>query len=745
MLKFMNKIFLVSVLSGSLMLMDFSMQSAFAQQASIPILDPKVQEAHDQFIKQTQQSKGQSQDTTGMRTETLKTGVKSETDIMATLSMSAVGTLASRLYKYKMTTDIMLAAAGGALFIGGEIASFASLDSALKEIESQITRDKNGNINKEQIRHLERLKQSYEEAKKTAGTKKTLQLAAAAAFAAAGVMAAMMTTAEMTALTACQTGVKAALTTLKSQAATCAAMTVGAAACLAPVKACTGAVTSYHSSIVANELSRQAITPSAPGFSSFTSSGAAAEAQLKGLSGLCTAQTSAVNATLQPTCSPLIPLEMTDASFVATPTALLAGNPLPSTLKKYFSSAKTKETIQVFSKTNNFERTLNVFIPQADAALFSAMGIMSSAAVTYVLATSATLAVELDFFMLIPKNRMYVWAGLAATTALATKATDSTIAKIQSNIDKIDVILNEMATLGERVETAQTPASNTPGSVNNYKPTSITPGQIKYSDIDLSNTAKGNLALPCYTGPDSAPCKSFQTTFKDSKGYNNLNGQSQLELGNIFKIADGVNGTSMIGKATLEGAASLAGSANALRASLDKSQKTALEKLKNSGAKDDSALLSKKFSDAMEKSVNAGLKKSNSTAEGIFAGMYGGGSTTAATADTSSSKKTEVETVKTSLQSGGGPDVINLNTGSSEAVDLGLGLGKGTEVDSNAVDLAAVNSASKSTSMDDFILKNDITKDAESSIFDLISSRYQKSGYPRLLKLKEPQTVPAKN
>ena len=156
MLKLFYKTFLISVLSGSLLLMDFSYKG---------------------FLLSTAQA------------ESVKTEKINDKDLMGTLTMTAVGVLAKRLYAYKPTTDILLAAAGGAIFLGGEVLAFVKLKDVMKGMEEQITRDKNGNVNKEQIESIERLKKSYEEAKKTANTKKMLQMAAAAAFAAAGVTA----------------------------------------------------------------------------------------------------------------------------------------------------------------------------------------------------------------------------------------------------------------------------------------------------------------------------------------------------------------------------------------------------------------------------------------------------------------------------------------------------------------------------------------------------------------------------
>ena len=105
MLKLLYKTLLISVLSGSMLLLNFSyngfsLNSAYA--------------------------------------ESVKTEKIENKNLMATLTMSVVGVLAKRLYTYKPTTDIMLAAAGGAIFIAGEVLAFFKLKKVIKGMEVQI-------------------------------------------------------------------------------------------------------------------------------------------------------------------------------------------------------------------------------------------------------------------------------------------------------------------------------------------------------------------------------------------------------------------------------------------------------------------------------------------------------------------------------------------------------------------------------------------------------------------------------
>lgn len=710
MLKFISKSIFVSVLCGSLMLMDFSSKGLMLNAA---------------------------------RAESVKTDKISDSDLMGTLTMTVVGTLATRLYTYKMTTDIMLAAAGGALFIGGEVLAYFKLKEVMKEMEVQITRDKKGNVNKEQIEALERLKKSYEEAKKTAQTKKTLQMAAAAAFAAAGVMAYTMSGVEMAQLTACTAPIPAVIAAATASAAAC---TVGG--CSAPFIACAKSATALSLAITKYELARQAMGPSAALLAAFTAENAAITLQSAAMATICSASGGpAVGAA----CGNKFTVDLFQASGGAG-LGVVHSNPF---IKKLINEESRIQKIAVIPETNKFHnfinQALNLFFPKAEAALFSAMGIASSAAIAYLMTTSATLGPTVDMFMLNPRNRAMVWGVLAGLTFAATSATDNVIKQIESNISKIDGILNSMYQMANGTEST---LANNPAKVQ----TTLKPNQrlefneTDYGEVDISKGENG--ALPCYTGNNPSKCKSLQDSVKDTESFNNLNLESQKQLSSILSTANGLNGTSKISGATLKGAASLAGSANALRSAYDKAAKKSAEDLKKAGSKFNIDEQTKKLSGMMDKNVRDAIKKANSTPAGMLATMYSGrgamgsGSSTATTANTDD--KALEAALKSPVAPGG--NVIDLGNGAAgEKSDLGLtGMDSESVKELSAEELAKINESQKAaagSTIDDYEIKNDITNDTSSSIFELISNRYQKSGYPRLFKIKEPAAapVPVKN
>ncbi len=738
MLKLLYKTLLVSVLSGSLLLLDFSYKGAMIDSAMA---------------------------------ESVKTEKITDKDLMGTLTMTVVGVLAKRMYTYKPTVDIMLAAAGGAIFLAGEVLAFIGLKDVLKGMEEQITRDKAGNVNKEQIESIERLKKTYEEAKKTANQKKMLQMAAAAAFAAAAVAAYTMAAGDLAALTTCTAGIGTGLGLSKAVAAICQgyasnpASAAKAPPCYAELAACTASITTYQQTVMSYEMGRQSVGPSVPLLTKAVATEAALGVQLNTIPVVCLTD-SKIMAIPVKACTPLVPNNIKGESsglMVVEANAAVTYKALPAIYKKMFanekefielakkgqSNAPTKSSDGMLSKITDF------LFPQAHAALFSAMGIASSLAISYILATSATIGPAIDMYMLIPQHRAIVWGILSALTFAATTSTNNVIAQIESNIKKIDEILKSMYSMADGATGTNLAANTLPPTASptqsTLKPAINTAANaVNYEAIDLSNGVNGT--LPCGTGEEGQKCKPFEEVVKDLPSYEGLNAESQLQLSSIMKTASGMSGTSNISAATLSNASKLAAQSNALKSAMDKAKAASAASLKKAGSNLNLDAESKKLSDQMEKAINDNLKKSNIDAAGMVANMSGGrfnsGSATASSNNSASeaaAKKAEAEALAAALaraKGAAGANAINLNSGTSDKMELGLtGVDNGSDGKMSASELAAYNEASKKAvgNIDEYDIKNDISKDTGANIFELISNRYQQSGYPRLFKLKEAQ------
>lgn len=730
MLKLFYKTLLVSFISGSLLLLDFSYKGSMININSV-------------------------------QAETLKTDeIKDGSNIMATLTMTAVGLLASRLYKAKMTTDIMLAAAGGAMFIAGDIMAVFKNKEVIKDLETQITRNDDGKIDQKQIETIEKLKQSYMAAKDTATTKKNLQMAAAAAFAAAGISAYMMAATETSLAATCalginagiaaSVGVKAICNTHTTSAAThmaafnacCSASggccpseqaesmreTAEAAACNKEETACTAKL-GVDSSLVTTYLStREVPSPSASALAADTSKATAIETSVS-LSPVTCSKYASTMATIEAAgqCGAMAALGNAQNSG-APPIALGSKIDLQKIL--YPNQKLQLEDPKTYITSNYFEKILNMAFPVARADLFSPLGIASALAIKFVLATSTTLSTTLDLNLLIPKRRAIAWGILSGLSFAASTATGAELEKIQSNIDRIDAILNSMYALKNGVATANNTSVSNPKVektiiINNRN---LSLNDMKNQDIDLKANG-GPGSLPCITGNNPDNCPIFSSKLNAQVDVKSMPDFVQAQIGSIAKLTDGINGKSRISASSLDQAQVLAGQQNALRNELLKQQKLLQGKLSASGSKTDLAKDSAKLEADLKAAVQKELDSNKTTARAMLASFSHGSSSAIATdanKNVSSKPKNAFNKVATT---GNVPAAISTSASlKADSADLNDDL-----KDKKSEEAKAVDGATATASMDDYALKNDITQDKDSSIFELISNRYQKS-YEKLFK-----------
>lgn len=712
MLKYFYKTFLVSILCGSLLLLDFSYKGLTVS---------TVQAAQSETVK----------------TEGIK-----DSDLMGTLTMAVVGTLAMRLYTYKMTTDVMLAAGGGAAFIAGEILAFLKLKKVMKDMETKITRDDKGNIDQKQIDTLVKLKESYEEAKKTANTKKTLQMTAAAAFAAAGVLAYTSTMAEVTGLTTCTTGITTALTALNTMKATCASLTAGTytasegARCYAEVTACETPILAFQPVLQAHEMKRQAMSPSMAALTTDTTENSTLSAQATAMGTTCTGTYGLAGAGAGPACSPLFPVEMMNSSGGAGLLMAMNNSILAPSAPKVVATPKNTLNLKKY-----FENAMNIMFPTANAELFSAMGIASSAAISFLMYTNKAIGPMIDIYMLTPKNRAIVWGVLAGLTFAATSATSNQISKIEANIQKIDAIINSMRSFQNGVAQTKTPSVQNQtidkDIANNRK---LNLNDLEKQEIDLKANGGGN--LPCVNGESADKCPAFSDQLKNQADFNTMSTDVQATMSDVGKVVDGINGTSKISASTLSAANSVSARMNALQSELARKRKEAQEKLRAAGNNFDSSKEASKLDGNIKSAVENQLKKSNMSASEMLASFGGGkgfgsgsGSGSGAVATDASKNAKDAKNAGKKGAAVAIP-VVAIPAASMPRMDdksLSDGMKNGEE-NADAAALAASAEGKAGETMDDYDLKNDINKEKDSSIFDLISNRYQKSGYPRLFK-----------
>ncbi len=664
MLKAFYKTLLVTVLSGSLLMLNFSYDKSFINFNSA-------------------------------KAETVHTSGASDEDLLATLTMVGVGVVASRLYKCKMTTDMMLAAAAGVAFLAGEVKSYQLLEKNIKDIDTQIQRDKAGRPTQAQIDLLKRLNDSYKEAMKTAEQKKSFQSMAQNAFLYAAVVAGYQYFSEMDLQAACTTG---CTTASEAAYAACTASEGVSTCCAAPAILITiqGMRTGKMSKDLAVGLSSVVSASSNTMQTSITASET-------DVATICPAAAIGVAA-----CKPLGAIELTTKGLCMTPpTANL------SFLQKALYANVNYTPIAPVHHSNFFEK---IFLQSAQADIFSGIGIASAAAVAFLMSETAGLGMQVDTYLFSPFNRAIVWGVLAGLTSLSIQSTDKQIKKLQSNIDNLDKIIREMDAMASGVHTASVnPNNTTSSSMTTSNPT-----------ISSTTTSNGNVnlgtALPCITGGTPANCPSFSARLNAQPGISGMPDFVQQQMHSLATVTDGINGQSTISGSTMNGVNSQGAQTNAIRAELAKQQKAMQKAL---GNKIDLAKETDKFRSNLLGIAQKELDNRKTTAGAMYA-SFGGGAATVAT----DAKKDKPKDVKK-----------NSITAIPAVAIPAVAMPKMEDDAALKNNLAKEEKASEvvnAKTMDDYVIKNDITKDKETSIFELISNRYKTSGYPRLFKkLKE--------
>lgn len=689
--KLIYKTFLVGILSGSIMMLDFQFK------------------------------------TTGFvsfntaRAEKFEAGGKEDGDMMATLTMVGISVMASRLIQYgKLTPDIMAAAAGGAAFIAGDMMATKKLKEAMKKIEMDIQRTKTGDLTDQQRQALLKLRQSYMDAKETANTKKTLQMASAAAFALAAGLAYMASGTELAAEAACTGAITTAMSTgipkgtaacnakcaadlgkclptcTGPQAAACvtacqAVNTACLAACTAQTTSCTTATTTVQTGMQSYINLRKAPKLSCPDLQQANQGRAMLNGQLGSQKGSCPPPYFGdVGASVEAGCRPVFPMHIGWESGCLSPMMLYGGM----------------------------------------AASVALMGITASTLVTAVVSFSAPLAQAIDTQIFIPMRRAMIWGVLAGLAFAASSATDSVIAKLDGYIKKIDALLNVIHAqgLGSLASNAKN-INNKGAKIDPLTGKPITIDSQSSSELDLGGKGAN---LPCITAKEGEPCPSFSQTFDSLGNLSGLPDSMKTSLDDLKKLGDGVNGTGKVSSTAMSAAGRLAANQNALNNNLKKYKSETFGKFKFANGKSFEQN-ENELRNSMMGSMKSAILKNKKAAGEIYASITGltPGEMKASDfgAAINSANGASAVGAKGAIGGANGGAAPKGGFGDVDLGDDNLDISKD---DGEKGDLSKLDSAEKLDGLE--VEQNDIVKDKGVSIFEVISNRYLKSGYPRLFK-----------
>ena len=664
MLKKLYKTFLISILCGSILMLDMSVKSGTL------------------YISLNQ-----------AKAETLQTGAEGvdKASLMTSLEMLAIGLVSSRLMLYgKITVDIGLAAAGGLAFIAGEVIAQQKLKESAKKIESKINRSKDGKIEDNQLDALINLRQSYNDARDTAETKKTLQTAAAAAFLAAAAIAYFDMGVNATIYSTCMGNTTTVATEITTITTGCSSGTLGfGAAYCGPIAATCSTSSSTYFGMCTKEY-QDWVTP---GSSSVFKLGLLETEWTTNKSFLTTETSSTCLVPYTP-----IPALKTAACEIPTMSSRMkdSSGALPGGLMTQV--ATFVPVLTTMGITNGFG------------------GMVAGGLVAAVLAFSTTLSAKIDSFIISPENRAIVWALMGVGAFLAVSSTDEQIKKLEGEIDKIDNLVNSVQKQSNGVSLANSMHAR---STKNLDNTGLTVSANNSNETKLESGS-----LPCLTKPSSTgkDCPSFSQTLLGLPGINNLPTGLQADVKSISSMTDGLNGSSSISGSTLSSASNVASNAIALKKKVADLKKDAQSKLDKTNIGYNLEKEEKNLREALNKGYIDELKKKNISTGSLLASIGNTGLNAVLSKEVSKDGKVTTKPFK--MPEIAMPVIPTMNV--PKMTDI-----KEEKKEEPKVEQAA---AATATSIDDYEMTNDINTDKNTSIFDVISRRYEKSGYPRLFK-----------
>lgn len=690
MLKHLYKTFLVSILTWSLLM--FNSAAVFAETKATVTTD----------------SKGVIS-----ATKTHKFEKISDTDMLASLGMLAAGFITGRMLKnYKIlggATDVILAGAAGVAFIAGEIISNVKFKGTIDEMTETVVKKSDGTVNEEQIQRLKDLRQSYEEAKKTTKTKKTLQLASAAAFTAAAAIATYNAIQESMAAAACLQATTTSLTNL----GTCPEGNTPQTSFYRPYCAqCATEVTAYKANVVKFEAARASPGPS------LLEQKEISPAQMKANMPVCedmlpgSITPPAAGISIAAACGAMVKMESMNQVFSYNPAALGSTNQLLDEIlykgnapKFTYEDAKSVE----LKGETILNTVLDVFFPQAKASWLPMLGLSAATAASFFLITGET-ATQVDLYMFVPRNRAIAFAALAGVAYLSSKSSDNVIGKLDDNIKKIDAILGDMEKLTKGVK------------AQNLSNQSIAIKTVNPAINSASYSATGKTKSQCMANNSTENCASLTDQLKSMPGFAGLPDSFKDIATQSTTMADGLSGSTGVSGSTLTTAEALGNKQNAI-AKVLKGQQSKLEKISNGKINFEKG--KNDFLNSVKASVKKGLDKKGMSAAGMMASIGG-------TPIDSSANKNAGDDVK-KLGAFEGNVVSTAPTGEAEKEKEDSGL-KLEFKDNSAVGDATILGAPQVSGADQYDVKTDeINGQNGPSLFELITRRYIKSGYPKLL------------
>jgi hypothetical protein len=296
---------------------------------------------------------------------------------------------------------------------------------------------------------------------------------------------------------------------------------------------------------------------------------------------------------------------------------------------------------------------------------------------------------ELDKYLFVSKKRAIIWGVLAGVAYSASMETDKQIQILENNISKIDAIM--------KASQAAAPVVYLEKMLNFIFP-EVEAATKGYTFVDSNKPVK--VTLDCVTGSDPAHCPSFLKQV-NALPVAPMPKFMNDQMASIIKLTDSLNGASLVTPAQLASVDALANNQKILSNELTKFTKGDTDFLEGSA----------KIQVSMNSALRKALVATKMSQEGLTATLSGLRPTSSAAVATDANKNTQgatqVSIVPNSIKNNPGIVVAEVKEFKPEAAAK-------TEVVAEANKTYKLNQGT------------DINSDKGSSIFELISNRYQR-------------------
>jgi hypothetical protein len=640
--------------------------------------------------------------------ETLN-GIADDTNILTSITMTGVGLVTSQLFNAKkITTDMALAGAGGGSFIFAEISAMGEFKGLEKDLKIEIiNKSASPKESGAQAESLKGLKKSYVETNEILKKKKTFELVATTAFTAAAAAAYIMWEADLVSGKTCATALFQAR--VSCYAATNPPPSIaGLDFPLFKARFRLAKIQAYD----------EVPMPSDQGFSLFEKRITTFDTELLQLYMTLSSTRWVIpppsTPLLIPTCAtvaiPAIHVGCDSFTNLKIANAGVGGNSMTVNtwtnlplMKKYSQKSLQSSAPQTPGSFSNVDKILNFVFPRAEAlGMGDMLGITGATAGLLFSVIAPELASYVDTYLGSAKNRSYAWAGLAILTGLASVATQNEIDKVEENIKKIDSILKASGVV-------QNEKHNFFENILNVFISKVIAETSKI--LPQASAKKSNFQgrMPCLAGKGDANCPSLIEKFASSGGLNNFPPSIQNTFGKIVHITDDMNGSNSVSSSTLVKANEIISQRGAIQ-DLVKQAKYKLDShyaqanLERHNFDEDGKLFINNLNN-----ITRIILKEKGMSPRTFLASYGGTTLPKTDANTNPTKyaATKVDAVGTTT-------LMNNSDSAGQKLEI-------------------ANAAVSPITHDKSYKMSEISGTKEDSIFSIISNRYFKSAYPKLL------------